>query len=338
MVIFFLDASESIGFGHLSRCMRLAEELKNQGVNSALVGCLSEHAHDWELNVFCDVRELSAKCSIEQRCNELMDIATHLNATTVVTDVKEKKLPPDFHILLEKQNLKWLQFKSSFSDTTWADMAISQNISICQDGLQKCMLRPGATALAGLQYCLVDNKHNRSISDDEVRERIRLLITFGNGDDRGAINSTLKAINCIGENFEVKIASGVSNPSNVDLQRFCDQTAGKFDLIIGRRQLFDFMHQADFCILSGGTVSLEAVSVGVPMILIAIAKDQARQAQMLADLGVAIYVGKLENLNEDVLRTSIQTMVKESTRLVMRKKSQTLGLDGFGPKSCKSNA
>ena len=105
-------------------------------------------------------------------------------------------------------------------------MAISQNISICQDDCKSACFDQAQQLWVGLQYCLVDNKHNRSISDDEVRERIRLLITFGNGDDRGAINSTLKAINCIGENFEVKIASGVSNPSNVDLQRFCDQTAG----------------------------------------------------------------------------------------------------------------
>ena len=90
------------------------------------------------------------------------------------------------------------------------------------------------------------------------------------------------------------------------------------------------MNGCDLAVMAGGTSCLEATSVRLPMLLIAISDNQIVPATALDALGGAVYLGELKNLSPHILKGAFNYLLPRFRRIQMANTLKSAGVDGKG--------
>jgi spore coat polysaccharide biosynthesis predicted glycosyltransferase SpsG len=140
----------------------------------------------------------------------------------------------------------------------------------------------------------------------------RILITFGGGDDRGAIIMVLKVLlKQRMKHIEFIVVSGASNPNNDAISQWIDD--GEFDnvqLKINPDFIAQLFASCDIAVMAGGTTVHEIASIGLPMILISIADNQIQHSSDWSKITQTIkYLGSLEDLKTTDLANAFNKFI-----------------------------
>ena len=122
----------------------------------------------------------------------------------------------------------------------------------------------------------------------------KILISFG-GVDRD--NFTLKTINALSKlhfsnNLSITVIVGKSYMWLKELKKYQNDTNMNFSLIVQSDKMALLMHDNDLMIGAGGTTNCEAMSLGLPSLLVCTADNQKRTVGIMNDCKYAI---KVEN-------------------------------------------
>ena len=323
------DANFKIGFGHMMRCIALAQYWRQH------VGHVSFVCHTPIPELIAkrlaqepfDLRFLSTRPGSEEDAHQLIEYAHSFQASAVVMD--------GYHF---NETYQRTLFESPFYtlviddyahlNSYWADGLLNQAPEIStdhyRDTIQEkdCLLGPNFALLR--QEIIAQSVESKAVNTKTLdASTIRLLITLGGTQPRGLIEKVLGALNRLSleHRLKVKLLAPASDlptlPIWVQPISYTDDMATLY-------------RWADLAICGGGGTQWEMSFYGIPRLAIILADNQLPTTRFLHQRNCCINAGSVENLTTEILTEKLGHLFSSpETQIAMRKNNRSL-IDGQG--------
>lgn len=330
-----MDASTTIGTGHVMRCLALAQAWQDQGGEVTFIS-------------HCESDALRQRL-IDERMNFISISKPHPNPSDLkqtLATLSTMHYPPstknwlvidgyNFDAVYQK-TIKDAGYKILWIDDYghaahyYADLVLNQNISADETLYEN--REPYTTLLLGTRYTLLRREfkkwQNWQRKIPETAQKV--LVTMGGGDPDNVtmkVVQALKQINISG--LEAKILIGPANPNMQILEReISDHT--NLQLITNATNMPELMAWADIAVAAGGSTCWEMALLGLPNIIMYFADNQRPIAEKLHEYGAALSMGWSHQLTIKSIKQCIEDMLlSRERRNVYSIKSQDL-VDGKG--------
>jgi UDP-2,4-diacetamido-2,4,6-trideoxy-beta-L-altropyranose hydrolase len=315
-----VDASSTIGTGHVHRCLTLARLLREADCN---VTFLMDTTLPGQMG--------------ERVAREGFAVAPPLHAA----------IPP---------NTDWLILDHYTLDAAWetparayarrimviddlanrphdADLLLDQNLHCAPEARYKNLTPPGCLFLCGAAYALLRPEFAATRAASQQRQynapATRALITFGGSD---ADNVTGKAVAALlglpGLHLDVVMGGGAVHLAAI--KKIAAANPAAITLHIDTPHMAALMQTADIALAAAGTTTWERCCLGLPSLVLAIADNQLELGQNVHEAGAHQYLGWHENINEQALRAAFMGY-SANAALRAAQSSKALSLvDGLG--------
>jgi len=346
-IAFRVDASRTIGFGHLSRCINLAEELRSRGCEILFVTCDDDSKSYKALEnrlfqtVLLPALETVEKSSDElpgrstrsevDDANETIQALEGFKPTWLVIDsyelgkTFETKLRPHTEKIAVIDDLPTREHECNlFIDQNYTDRTV-ESIGA---RLNRC-----DQILIGPRFALLDTKireARKALSDKGAKNK-RIFVFCGGADPK---NLTQKVVDALrGDEFSsivIDVVIGAQNKlfevdtAATDLANFNFQPASD--------DYLNMLQRADLAIGAGGTSTWERMCLGVPSIVVSIASNQEPACNKLGAENLISYLGDEHQVSPEKIAEAVRGLVNSRTELESRSERARLLVDGRGSK------
>ncbi|WP_099354149.1 UDP-2,4-diacetamido-2,4,6-trideoxy-beta-L-altropyranose hydrolase [Fredinandcohnia onubensis] len=328
-----VDASFEIGTGHVMRCLTLAELLKEHGAAQITFICRKHEGNlcDYIKGKGFPVIVLPRKEAHHFRGHVLhanwLKVSQKVDAAETISFIKDKcvdLLVIDHYAIdieWEKELIPYVERIMVIDDLAdrkhKCHYLLDQNFYENMDTRYKTLVPDNCEKFLGPEFAILrkeflDRKGCLRNRDGQIR---RILIFFGGIDPS---NETLKAIYAIKalsrKDIMVDVVVGSNNENKEHLKTICNKSKNiTFHLQVNN--MAELMNQADLCIGAGGTTTWERCVMGLPTILISIAKNQELIASTLSKHKIICYLGPKEQVTEKCITSTLQSLLDNPQQL-----------------------
>lgn len=326
MILFRTDANPVIGFGHLTRCHALAHALRRAGERCVMAGPSRGYAPA-DADAVYDAWEPLAWNGAQQDAVQLRALAERHGCSGLVLDYY--CVDEAYQRTLKQHGLKWLQFEARTDRPLWADLVVNANPAAQPQDYAAVLRNPATRLLLGPSYATLRPEFSEVQQRDHSRPVRRILLTFGGGDDRGAILFSLQALlPVLPAEIGLAVLSGAHNPRNAEIAQWITAHGRtRVELKINPQGLADLFAGCDLAVMAGGTTTYEAVCCGLPMILVAIADNQLSQSRAWEQLGAARFLGLHPGVSAQALCDAVLHHLQFGVQ-VRRRQQPAVACDG----------
>lgn len=329
-IAFRVDASNQIGTGHFMRCMTLADELKMQGAQIRFISRnLPTHLSDMLTEKGMEYLPLSIDDS-----KEAVDELAHASwlGTGQAQDAQATILA------LEDQSWDWIVVDHYALDERWestvresckklmviddladrqhdCDVLLDQNYYSDMQARYINKVPEHCQLLLGPRYALLREEFRTLREKIKVRtgDVKKILVFFGGVDADNYTSLAMQALAELNSKQQVDIVIGSQHPNREQIRQACI-TYG-FICHVQTTRMAELMAEADLSIGGGGTAIWERCAMGLPSIIIVMAKNQSKAAIDLDAFGVLINLGNAQNIRKaDLLSAVERLLVNEQSR------------------------
>lgn len=337
-VLIRTDASQSIGIGHVMRCLTLAKALRKQSARvvfacSPLLGNnipLLEHAGFTVYRLPCYRNTLDWRADARR----LARIARY---STVWFD----------WVIVDHYQLdyRWEQEARMFCSRLMVidDLAnrkhacsvlLDQNFVANYKHRYKGLLLERCESFLGPRFVLLRNEflNQRTLLARNSTAHTNILVSFGGSDPTNETAKTLQALERVDRtNLLVSVVVGGTNPYRTQINKMCRGMKGvQFHCQVN--DMARLMSKADLAIGSGGTTTWERCFLGVPAIVISQASNQDLIAAYGAEKGLFVYLGKSKQVTVQHIADAITRFLgRPRAGAVMKRKMLSLGIASKTP-------
>ncbi|WP_119393901.1 UDP-2,4-diacetamido-2,4,6-trideoxy-beta-L-altropyranose hydrolase [Salinibius halmophilus] len=331
-VAFRVDASISIGTGHVMRCLTLADELACKG-HECLFIC---RAHDGHLGDYIEAKGYSltllpggnpvtSKASNDY--DSWLSVPWSVDAEQTITSLKDGHydwLVVDHYALDAQWEGSVAPFVGSIvaiddlaNRPHYCDILLDQNLGrLANDysdllkGNTKCLIGP-SYALLRPEFALQRNDSLKRRSSPKLK---RILVSLGGVDQNNMTGRVLSALALseLPKNSEVDIVMGANSPYLSAVRQQVQHLPYKASVEINATNMAERMYLADLSVGAAGSTTWERCCVGLPTLLIVLAANQQPLAKAVSDRGAAICIDRdhiTEELIESVSKINLSTRV-----------------------------
>lgn len=322
-VVFRVDASLTIGTGHVMRCLTLAEVLKHQGVDVDFIcrehrGNLLERIERQGFTTHKlpqDIKYINPdKKENDNKFFERELYGAHWLGSTQQQDAELCKP------ILNKIKPCWVIVDHYGIDYVWQDLLQNTYKSLMviddlADRKHLCDLLLDQTygrnkedytdfvskncqMLLGSQYALLRPEFSQwraySLNRRANPELKKLLITMGGVDlDNltGQVLEALKTCDLVKE-LEVTVVMGETAPYIYEIKELAKAMPFKTEIKINVKNMAELMANSDLAIGAAGATTWERCCLGLPSIQVVLADNQKVIAELLNKAGVALCIEK----------------------------------------------
>lgn len=320
-VLIRCDASYSQGFGHLVRCLALADELKGHhectvtfAMREDAQGVMMASAHGYHVVTAAESNVSEEYNSWIQRvCQDyqievvVLDIRDTLPCETVrelrqagilmvaIDDPSERRLEVDlvfYPPVPQVQKMDW----SSFSGERYV-------------GWEWVILRP---------------EFAQSIEKIKNQKPV-ILVTMGGSDPAGITFTVLDALAGVKEPCDVLVivGPGFRNMERLELRK--TQLPHFLEIHSHVGAMHELMARADMAIVSFGVTAYELAAMGVPAVYLCLTQDHARSASFFHSQGLGCNLGAIEELNPEHITRIVSDILNAPEQLeAMREQARHL--------------
>lgn len=307
-VVFRVDSSSKVGSGHLMRCLTLAQKLKKEKnaevyfLMRNLEGNLIDlvNAKGFTSYVLPKMEDNISLHGYEEwlTVSQELDAEQSINIIKVIGDIDLIVIDSyAIDILWEKQIRPFVKQIMVIDDLANrkhdCDILLDQNLYedmlTRYDGLvpSRCKM------CLGPQYVLLreefyNTKRNLRERDGSIND---ILIFFGGVDATNETEKTLQAIELLElEDVNVNVVVGNSNVYKDKIKEHC-AVHENWHYYCQVNNIAELMAKADLAIGAGGTTTWERCFLGLPAIVVAVAENQIKVAEVCASRGIVLYLG-----------------------------------------------
>lgn len=320
MIIFRCDASASIGIGHLVRCISLARLFAKQGWPMAIMAPVEEFKHIIPKDLFVETIDEAFSDDVEHDAEKLIKFGNRLGASFYVLD--DYRIDDSYQKIMRDNNKKWLQFDGFINKSIWADIVLNTTLTSQEKDYKKLLKNSQSRLLLGPEYLILREEfYSLKAQKNSQVESSKLLVTFGGGDDRGAILECLKTLAKFESKYkEIVVVSGLNNPCNEKNKDWiASSKLSNISYLINPENTSSIYQECSAAICSGGTTAYELAYLDKPMIIVSMADNQIPQGLMWGKIGKAFYIGDYSTINTQLNKFLID-------KLVEQKNSPSLGI------------
>lgn len=309
-IAFRADASLQIGTGHVMRCLTLADALREKGGQCTFV-CRSHVGHLLDLVAQRGHKALSLSEPQENFNAPADPVHAAWLGTNWADDAEQTKLA------LAGQMVDWLVVDHYALDARWeqalrpqakhimtiddladrphaCDLLLDQNLGrSAQD--YGGLLKGNPTTLIGPLYALLRPEfaalRSQSLARRQSNPQLRrLLITMGGVDKDNATGQVLAALqSCnLPADLRVTVVMGPYAPWLSQVQAQATQMPRQTEVLVAVNNMAQLMAESDLAIGAAGGTAWECCSLGLPSLVLVLAKNQLPGAVALQKAGAAV--------------------------------------------------
>lgn len=330
--MFRCDGGPHLGYGHLERCLAVAQALReNHRWKAEFAIRLDESsmAHvegkgyvvhrdtgvrDGEPNQWLGhliQRRRPAALVLDVRDDLLVALLRTLRRDQVVIatidDPTDRRIAADLAFYPPVPQLETLDW-TGFEGTLYA-------------GWDWVILRP--------EFAAHSARHALTVRS-ENKARRHILVTMGGSDPAGLTLAALRSIDLIEEELRVSVVLGPGFMRRAELDEFMRSARRSYQEIWDVPCMAILMANADVAVASFGVTAYELAAMGVPAVHLCLTDDHSRSASALADAGAAINMGVASNVSTTALSETIAGLLEDDLRRLKMAECGRACLDGLG--------
>ena len=295
-IIFRVDASDSIGSGHVMRCLTLAEMLHSLGNTIAfLMRALPGNMIDLVTKKGFGVLALPNHNRIpdDESMVDIAQCAARFPWFAGAPDwiiVDHYQLDHRWHAAIRPFTYKLMVIDDLANRPLDCDLLLNQNLISNLEAVYRPLIPKICHCLLGPKYTLLRPEFKLTRLKSHVRTgSIQHIFIFMGATD--PYNLTLEAINCLAEfklvslRVDVVVGKMVSNKQEIETR--CNQLG--FNYLTNVKNMATLMSESDLSIGSGGITTWERFCLGLPSIVSIIADNQREVVSHLTDMNLIFY-------------------------------------------------
>lgn len=323
------DASTRVGYGHIVRCVALAEKMQ----------------HDWQWHVIFAITEdaggiryatqhgfavesLPEPADAQREGEWLSSLVERHHASALILDVRSE-LPRDAVRAIRDAGTLVVSIDDISERRIAADLAFYPPVPQVSEmdwrgfdgqlhtGWPWIMMPPQFAAQA------VNDKPSS-------KEMPSLLITMGGSDPAGLTLKVLAAIDAMSEAFTTRVVLGAGFTQHDALSDWLANARRPYEILRNPPSMAAVMADADLAIASFGATAYELACIGVPALYLCLSADHARSATALDAAGVAVNLGEHDKVSAIDIRTALQRWLQDAGMRAQAGERARQLIDGLG--------
>lgn len=330
-VVFRTDASLTIGTGHVMRCLTLAEALHKQDTVAFFI-C---REHDGHLCELIKQRGFAVKqLPAPKAGTQVEDTPAHAawlgtpwqeDAEQTIAAINATGTKPDWlvvdHYALDQHwenalrpAVERIMAIDDLADRMHdCDLLLDQNLVAQMHTRYMGKVPATCAALLGPEYTLLQpiyaELHDRTPPREGAINRI--LIFFGGADSDNLTSRTLAAFLSLNRpDIEVDVVITSGSP-NAEIVRQQVAGQGNIHLHSGLPTLAPLMAIADLAVGAGGATNWERLCLGLPTLVVTLAKNQHPIADELSQHGLIHWLGHRDRVDEQTIAQALDKLLQQ---------------------------
>ena len=351
MIFFRSDASDTIGTGHVVRCLTLAKGLRKLGKKCKFI-CRDHDGnliHKIKQDGF-EVKVISSKKKLTFNKNEDNSLPFHANwlgasweddaeETLKLIHKEEVELIVVDHYSLDSRwekklrpNSKKIMVIDDLADRSHdCDILLDQNLIKNYKSRYDNLIPIKCTALLGPKYALLQDEYERlhKHSKPRIKNIKRILIFFGGSDQNNLTGLTLSIFLKLNRpDIKLDIVLDSRSKYKNEIKAMIKQRS-HISIYNDLPTLAYLMHKADLSVGAGGSTTWERCCLGLPSILIVTGLNQEKIAASMKSNGVALILKPNIDLEKNILEALRYILEDKDLHYQMSKKAFSI-CDGKG--------
>ena len=309
-VVFRVDASEEVGFGHLSRCINLAEVLRSRGNEVSFV-CRDDEAKSFKAleyrqfaTVLLPLLEVGEVVSQQKDAQQTVQALHGEWPEWLIVDTYA--LDKDWELLMRPHVAKIAVIEDLLGREHDCDLLLDHNYSERSDSSFEKFVPEKCELLLGSRFALIGEhfRRLRELKSMRTPEIKRIFVFCGGSDPQNLTQQVIDEISFSElSNIAVDVVVGAQNKT-FDRQAALKLNAN-IDIHDASGEFARIMSRADLAIGAGGTTLWERMCLGIPSIVVSIAENQNFACEKLGRDGLVNYLGTQSSLKPGAIKDAV---------------------------------
>ena len=323
-----VDSITKIGYGHLIRCLALADTLKK----SFKINFICTNLNGNLISQICKKKfEVFRFNTKSQRINVKKDAEKTISIIKKHRNKKSLLILDSYILSQEWENrvrpyVKRLIVIDDLMDRKHScDLIIDQNLHTQMNSLYTKSVPKNCVKLLGPDYAILRNQFIAQRKYAKIRSLPikNILVSFGGTDNENHTLHALTSLKKLNSDVNVNVVTGTANIGKKIIKNFCKKNFN-YNYFEQVENMVKLMQVADLCIGSSGTTTWERCCVGLPAIAIVTSNDQKDIASAVSNNKCIINLGKIKksgkvnyiHLIKNLKNSDLQNMSKNCMKLV----------------------
>lgn len=306
------DAGTKIGLGHVMRCLALAQGWLELGGEARFLMAEPNPLFEARLaEEAIEVSYLSTDVAGAADTEQLAALARERDAAWVVVDGYQFDAAYQRRLREFGLRLLWIDDYGHASDYC-ADLILNQNV-FANEGLYP-RRQPETKLLLGTRFALLRREFWRWQQWTRAvpwRAR-RLLLTFGGGDTADMTAKSLEAVALLNRPDLEILAVGGGDPAPIASTLLALGSANRW--LENELDMADPMAKADAALTAAGSTTLEALFMGLPSLVVVMARNQVPNARLLEEKGTVESLGWHSELTPSRIAERLAALLDDPSR------------------------
>ena len=335
-ILFRCDGSHEIGFGHIVRCIALADELRDKHGSGVVFAVLYDNkAMEMILNHGYKVETANPREDQFDYGDWFNCIVKKNHPCALILDIRDD-LPPNIVSNLRKKGILVVTIDDPTDRRLLADLAFYPPVPQVEK-----MDWQGFTGQRFIGWEWVILRREFSHNDENLYKRIKatkktkihnILVTMGGSDPKGMTLKTMEALKVIDGQFEVAIILGPGFAHRDSLNEILGNFPHIHRIFENVLNIGDIMAEADLAVASFGVTAYELAAMGVPAIHLCLTQDHCKSSSVFQKNKIAFCMGQIDEVDVETLAQKVKYLVShQKLRRNMIKRSQKLFSDNGTP-------
>ncbi len=316
------DANAKVGYGHVMRCLALAQAWKARGGDAMFFGRIDDVVGKRILQEGFGLRTDTGRVNAES-------LAKAHGFDWVVVDGYE--FDAEYQQTLRRAGIHTVFVDDNARAKSYcADFVLNQN-PYAKESMYPDR-SPNTRLLLGTDYALIRSEFRSERIARPVPDIARnVLVTMGGADPSGyslLVADALRLVNI--EGLEVYGFVGKDNPNYDALIAHEAETSGKIRMTGSTDRMALHMAWADVAITAGGGTCLESMFMGLPSACFTLAENQMPKIVHLREIGAVVAMGSPDDWTVYAIARTLENFL---TDIKLRTRLRYTGLnlvDGLG--------
>ncbi|MDA9288780.1 UDP-2,4-diacetamido-2,4,6-trideoxy-beta-L-altropyranose hydrolase [Amylibacter sp.] len=347
-IFFRVDASTEIGSGHVMRCLTLANILVEKGLRCEFIcrkhdGHLTQFIKDKGFNVY-NLNKSKMTSYIE---DDYLSWLGETEENDAFECIKILKIHSVSWVVVDHYGIgkNWEKLIKNYCNKLFSIDDLADKIHDCDALLDQTygrnkndyidLVPDNCDIFTGSRYALLRSEFSvhrpKSLSRREDGSIKKVMINLGGVDKN---NHTLAILNILEKmddlkNINFSVVLGSSAPNLESVQEKCLKHRYNIELLVAVDNMAELMSNCDLAIGAAGTTTWERCCLGLPTILLTLAKNQKHIVDNLSKENIALVIS-LSDCLESTLMSNIRKCLYEKETLANMTNSSIALVDGNG--------
>ena len=332
-VLIRCDASAAIGFGHLMRCIALAQRLKASGDQVTFLIRKEPAAVRILRQAGLPAIWLPRGCALGRvvgRLKQLIEASRAAGRSPwVVVDSYEATQRQSRAALASGARV--LVVNDAGDAPAHVHAIVNPNLDAARAWYPNAN---GARLLLGAPYALLRCEFQTVLRPASANTVRRILVTLGGSDTGNRTELVLRGLGLLDERrrraLDIHVVLGFGNRRGAAMRRLARQLGLRCRVHQGVDRMAPMLSRADVAITAAGGTVFEAARCGVPLAMVVLANNQRRNAAAFVRRGLGLRLGHAETLTPRAVANGIARLLDDAPlRAAMRARGRAL-VDGQG--------